>query len=198
MSELGSSFSSVVGPPYSELHFSPSHVDPPHIEKYGSAAFSICFPSWVRHLFHSITSRMFELIPVRFPSLLGPPHSELHYSHMWEMWVHHILTFFLRWVRYLNSSTSQLSELTPVPIWATLYLYHSLLLYNLVSLGLPHHRRFAFGEFWQVAYDCKSPLFYLTVGSRHISFVTLWLNVFVSFSSLPGYAVMLKYLKNAC
>ena len=46
------SFSSLAALPRSELHYSPSHVGPPHIEECESATFSIF---WVCHLLHSVT-----------------------------------------------------------------------------------------------------------------------------------------------
>ena len=47
-----------------------------------------------------------------FPSLVGPPHSELHYSssyvvrHTVEMWVHHIWDFPFRWVCHVPHSVA--------------------------------------------------------------------------------------------
>ena len=38
-------FSSNAGPPNSELHYSPSHVGPPHCEKCGSVTFGISLSS---------------------------------------------------------------------------------------------------------------------------------------------------------
>ena len=68
-------FPLLVGLPDSELHYSPSHVGPPHCEKCGSATFRI-----------SLSGRSATFLPqlkghsqLTFLSLVGPPHSELHY-----------------------------------------------------------------------------------------------------------------------
>ena len=58
--------------------------------------------------------------------------------------------FFLRWIRHLlYSITSQLSELTLAALWAALCLYHSLLLQNLLNVGLTSREIC----FWRVLAD---------------------------------------------
>ena len=77
-----------------------------------------------------------------------------------------------------HTSTNQQSELTPVTIWSTPYLYHSLLLYYLVNVTLPHGR-FAFCEFWQVAYQklLKTKILYCLVAKLRCPFLESFLVV---------------------
>ena len=101
-----------------------------------SACFDLC-------LSISCSCHSFFIPVASFFSLVGPPHSELHYSpsHVGS----HFNIFFL-W----GYSTFFILQLVN---YRSRLSYRSLLKQNLINVALPYHGRFAFDESWQVNYQ---------------------------------------------